>query len=103
MVKISAIILGTRLYFTLFSYASRGYRLKILFEDSSSVRGDLLTLSDQWQHPEAIPVAKVVFHPMYDADSYEFNVAVLELQLPALDIVPIMLAHSSCESHVHDQ
>ena len=79
-------------HFTFTRYSSQGYTSRAVFE---SLSGNKRSLRELWSLADAIPVKRVVFHPMYDLNSYEYDAVVLELERPVLDRIPAVLELSN--------
>lgn len=74
--------------FHLHRYASKGYKIKVNFDQTSNT---YRTLIEQWDHQDSVSAKKILFHPMFDQYSYEYDIAILELERPVMDRFPISL------------
>ena len=56
------------------------YEIRVYFDTSSNLQKDPRTYEELWNRAPQYAVKKVIFHPMYDHNRLDYDIAVLFLE-----------------------
>lgn len=85
------------------SYDTNMYEVRAFFDTTSRIfKATERTFERMFARTPNYSVKRVIFHPMYDHNRFEYDIAVVELNSPIDNaITPIALPSAGGKSHFH--